>query len=358
MEPTRRLAEEPTERRDAPPEPAPAEPAMLALQRTAGNAAVASLLARQPAFSPLAPAPPPVLFGPGALPQDFMADETAAGKAAFDWFDAETKGGVTAKSIAELVHGASEQPFTLKDGGQAKVGDKVKADALEQMLRGRAKHFGVTVPDHRGATDLPGMKSELDAIIANLGAIPTEITLGGDDLKVTASIFGTVKGEAKIGPAKVEGEASSEGVEGSVKVPGATLKGSVGEKGPKASLKLGDLLTIEGGLNPKADGSVDWRAEISIGTIGKLIMPEDVAKVFKGAQDTFSKSAGELARNLGDPAKVKEHGGELAGAVKDAVEKAQKSAAQASKPGWRLGAELKGDGAGGVSGSLTLTWVF
>ena len=359
MPPTRRLEDEPADRRDRPPEAAPAESPLLALQRAAGNAAVAGLLAREPAaFSPLAPAAPPVLFGPGALRPDLMADEGAAGKAAFDFFDTETKGGITAKSIAELVHGASEQSFTLKDGGQAKVGDKIKPEDLEEMLRGRAKHFGVTVPDHRGAGDLPGMKSEMDAILANLGAIPTEVTLGGEDLKVTASIFGTIKGEAKIGPAKVEGEASSEGVEGSVKVPGATLKGSVGEKGPKASLKLGDLLTIEGGLNPKADGSVDWRAEISVGTIGKLIMPADVAKVFKGAQDTFSKSAGELARNLGDPAKVKEHGGELAGAVADAVEKAQKSAAQASKPGWRLGAELKGDGAGGVSGSLTLTWVF
>jgi len=226
------------------------------------------------------------------------------------------------------------------------------------MLRVRAKHFGVTVMEHRAATDLPGMKSEMDAILANLGAIPTEVTLGGEDLKVTASIFGTVKGEAKIGPAKVEGEASTDGVEGSVKVPGATFKGSVGEKGVKASLKLGELLTIDGGLNPKSDGSVDWRAEISVGTIGKLIMPEDVAKVFSKTQKTFAESAGALMRNRDDPAKVKEHGSELAEALGEAVEKAKKSAEQSGKSGWRFGAELKGDGAGRVSGSLTLTWEF
>ena len=360
MEPTRRLADEPTEHRAAPPEPAPAEPAMLALQRAAGNAAVAGLLARQPAFSPYAPAAPKSLSmrDPLGVSGGLMADEAEAGRVAFAWFDAQTKGGVTAMSIAELVHGASEQPFTLQDGGQAKVGDKVKADDLEVMLRGRAKHFGVTVPDHRDAADLQGMKSELDAILANLGAIPTEITLGGEDLKVTASIFGTIKGEAKIGPAKVEGEASSEGVEGSVKVPGATLKGSVGEKGVKASLKLGELLTIDGGLNPKADGSVDWRAEISVGTIGKLIMPEDVAKVFSKTRKTFAESAGALMRNRDDPAKVKEHGSELAEALGEAVEKAKKSAEQSGKSGWRFGAELKGDGAGGVSGSLTLTWTW
>jgi hypothetical protein len=44
--------------------------------------------------------------------------------------------------------------------------------------------------------------------------------------------------------------------------------------------------------------------------------------------------------------------------VKGAVEKAQKSAAQAKKPGWRIGGELKGDPSGGVSGSITITWVF
>jgi hypothetical protein len=66
----------------------------------------------------------------------------------------------------------------------------------------------------------------------------------------------------------------------------------------------------------------------------------------------------DLARNLDDPAKVKEHGGALVGAVKDAAEKAQKSAEQAKKTGWRLGVDVKGDGAGGVSGSITVTWTF
>jgi len=289
---------------------------------------------------------------------DLMADETAAGQAAFAYFDAQNKGGIIAISVAELVRNAGQETFKRKDGSEAKVIDKIPADRLEEMLRGRAKHFGVTVLEHRAATDLPGMKSEMDAILANLGAIRTEVTLGGEDLKVTASIFGTIKGEAKIGSAKVEGEASTDGVEGSVKVPGATLKGSVGEKGVKASLKLGQLLTIDGGLNPKADGSVDWRAEISVGTIGKLIMPEDVAKVFSKAQKTFADSAGALIRNRDDPAKVKEHGSELAEALTEAVEKAKKSAEQAKKSGWRLGAELKGDGAGGISGSVTLTWTF
>ncbi len=48
----------------------------------------------------------------------------------------------------------------------------------------------------------------------------------------------------------------------------------------------------------------------------------------------------------------------LVEAVKDAVEKAQKSAAQAKKPGWRVGVDIKGDGSGGISGGITLTWTW
>jgi len=362
MPPVRRRTDEPSEAIERPPEPAPADPAVLMLQRSAGNAAVTRLLARDMLSNALGDAPvaAPASFnvrdplGVG----DLMADETTAGRAAFAYFDAQNKGGIISISVAELVRNAGQQAYKRKDGGEQKVIDKIPADRLEEQLRERARYFGVTVLDHRAATDLPGMKSEMDAILANLGAIPTELTLGSDDLKVTASIFGTIKGEAKIGSAKVEGEASTDGVEGSVKTPGATLKAGVGEKGIKASLKLGELVTIDGGLNPKADGSVDWRAEISVGTIGKLIMPEDVAKVFSKTQKTFAESAGALMRNRDDPAKVKEHGSELAEALGEAVEKARKSAEQSGKSGWRFGAELKGDGAGGVSGSLTLTWTW
>jgi hypothetical protein len=361
MPPARRLAEQPPETQERPPEPAAPEPAVLQLQRTAGNAAVTRLLARDLLSNALGDAPvaaPAYNVRDPLGVGDLMADETEAGRVANAYFDTQNKGGIISISVAELVRNAGQQTYKRKDGSEAKVIDKIPADRLEEQLRVRAKHFGVTVLEHRAATDLPGMKSEMDAILANLGAIPTELTLGGEDLKVTASIFGTIKAEAKVGSAKLEGEASSEGVEGSVKVPGATLKGSVGEKGIKASLKLGELVTIDGGLNPKADGSVDWRAEISVGTIGKLIMPEDVAKVFSKTQKTFAESAGALVKHRDDPAKVKEHGSELAEALGEAVEKAKKSAEQSGRSGWRLGAELKGDGAGGVSGSLTLTWTF
>jgi hypothetical protein len=353
MPPTRRLddhAAATAPRETA--EPPPPEPAVLSLQRAAGNAAVARLLARQPADAPVAA---PDL----RLPAGALDDWIAAGERAERYLDeliAEHRETlIVPGSVAEIVYQACEQEFTLKDGRKAKVRDKMKPPEVEQRLRERARSKGAQLSEHRDASDLPGMKSELDALLANLGAIPTSITIGNDQIKVVGSISGKVSAEASAGPFKIEGEGSSEGIEGSVKV--GPVKGSFGPKTVKAEVKVGDLVTVSAGLDSKADG-VAWKADIAIGTIGKLIMPEDVAKVFKGAQDTFSKSAGELVRHRDDPAKVKEHGGALAEAVTSAVEKAQKSAAQAKKPGWRIGGEIKGDPSGGVSGSVTLTWVW
>ena len=361
MPPTRRLADERAEEPASVPEAAPPEPAVLALQRSAGNAAVTQMLARDFQFSPIAPKPPPSLIG-GPLPESVLADWKAAIDATREWFDKTAEPhrehGNIPGSVAELVHHASQLPYTMQDGTQGVVGDKAKPPELEMQIRERAKFLGVRLTEHRAAGDVAGVRSELSAVIANLGAIPTQLTFGDDDAKVTASISGKVTGEAKIGGAKVEGEASPEGGGAKVKVPGAEFGLEVNGKGIKAEVKAGDLVTINSSLTRDAGNVIGWKAEVSIGTIGKLLMPEDVAKVFKSAQSTFSKSAGELINNLDDPSKVKEHGGELKDAVTEVLEKAKKSAAQAQKPGWRVGGEVKGDSAGGFSASVTFTWVF
>ena len=379
-----RLVDEPAERARAPEPASPSSPAVLDLQRSAGNAAVTRLLAREPAaFSPFRPGAGPGMGGPLDLTKGVGADYEAASDAVRAWFaklavGARSQEAGILQSLPELVASAGQLPFARPDGGQGLVKDTVKPNEIELGLREQAKHEGVLLLEHRDASDLAGVQSETAAILANLGAIPTQITLGGDGAKLVASISGKVTGEAKVGGAKVEGEVSGDGANatvtvpgggkveghvtgdgagGSVSAPGGSAGIDVTGKGIKAKVKAGDLITVDASITREATGVVGWQAEISIGTIGKLIMPEDVAKVFKGAQETFTKSAGELARDHSDPAKVKEHAGALAGAVSDVLEKAKKSAEQ-NKPGWRIGAELKGDSAGGLSAGVTFTWVF
>lgn len=353
-----RLQDEGDRAPGVPPPVSEPEPALLALQRTAGNQAVAQMVARDFTFSPLRPAANPL--DPGAVAGSMLADHNAATQAIWDWFDKfsapHRESGSVPGSVAELVAQAEALPFTLKDGSQGVVRDKVPPGEAEEHLRMRARTLGLRLQEHRDASDVAGVRSELSAILSNLGAIPTELTLGDDDAKVVASLSGKITGELKVGQGKVSVEGSSDGVQGTVEAPGAKFGLEVGGKGIKAEVKAGELLTVNGSITREAENVMAWKAEISVGTIGKLIMPEDVAKVFKGTQDTFSKSAGELLRNLDDPAKVKEHGGALAGAVSDAVEKAKKSASQ--KPGWRVGGEVKGDSSGGFSASITFTWVF
>ena len=383
-------------RRTTPLTPAPAaaeaESAVLALQRSAGNAAVTLLLQREPdaaAFSPVRPGSPLSMRPPSADPLAGLTagvndDYSAAMDAVFPWFDtlAEDvrKGGSFVQSVAELVDMAGSLVFKGRGGKEAKVRDVVKPNELELGLRGRAKTLGVRLLEHRETSDRAGVKAEAMAILHNLGRIPTSVEFGGDDAKIEVSIFGKVSGEAEVGKAKLEGEASPGGAEASVTVPAgkgkleghvSTEEGAGGSlsfpggkvgidisgKGFKAEVKAGDLVTVKGSVGQEKDGSVSWKAEITIGTLGHIVTAEDVAKVMKGAEETFGKSAAELVRGIDDPAKLKEHGGALKEAVSEVVEKAKKSASQ-GKPGWSVGLEAKGTDAGGFSGSVTLTWVF
>jgi hypothetical protein len=273
------------------------------------------------------------------------------------WFDGIAGGtkGTPVQSVAELVHMASELSYTGKDGKPARVGDRLKPHDIEMWLHERAKTLGVELVEHRDATDVRGVGAEAAAIFANLGRIPTDVTIGGGADHLTISITGKVTGEAKVGGAKLEGEASSDGVKGSVSSGDTKLSGGyeVG-KGATAELDVG-LVKVKGTVQPQGD-SVSWSAEISIGTLGFVASADDIAKVMLGAQQTFATSGEALLKNPGISG-LEEYASPLKKAVSDVVEKAQKSAAQA-KPGWSVGVSVKGDASGGVSGAVTLTWVF
>ena len=339
------------------PTPLP-EPALLALQRTAGNQAVARMVMRQPNLTVT----------------DTKAEAT---ERIMTWFAAKAEQlrkiepGAPVQAVPELVYMAGDL-----DLGQGKVRDKLKPALIEQMLRDAARNKGVELLDHRPLEDVRGVAVEAAAILGNLDRIPTEFSIGGDDAKITISIGGKLT--ANVGALKLEGETLPEGgAKG-----GAKIKGNAGEveihgspegagasfkrgktkvgvdlgKGIKAEVKAGDLVTVKGSVVPEGDGKMSWSAQITIGTLGNVISAEDIAKVMGATQDTLSKSGGALLNGLGVES-VMEHGPLLKKAVTDVAEKAKKSAAQ-NKPGFSVGATVKGDKSGGYSGTVTLTWVF
>ncbi len=365
-----RLAEPRRPARERPP--APAEWELLRLQRGAGNAAVARMVARQ---SLRMRTPDLAAKEPGA---------EAAYAAVQKWFDAladEVRGreaGSPIQSVAELVWMACELTYVDDAGKPAKVRDQLKPSAIEMWMRGRAKTLGIELLEHRDMADVRGVGAEAAAILGNLGRIPTEATFGGDADHITISLAGKVTAEARVGDVKLEGEASPGGVSGkasvkgrvgeveahgsaegigaSVKTPGGTKLGLDMGKGVRAELTAGDFVTVKGSVKPEGEGRMSWSAQITIGTLGNVITAEDVAKVMLGAQETFSKSGEALLRDHGVEG-LAAHGGPLKTAVTDVAEKARKSAGQA-KPGWSVGVGVKGEKSGGYSGTVTLTWVF
>jgi hypothetical protein len=179
------------------------EPALLELQRAAGNHAVTRMLARDFTFSPLRPGAAPNPLDPAAAAQSVLADHNAATQAIWDWFDTYSQphreSGSVPGSVPELVAQACALPFTLKDGSQGVVRDKVPPPEAEEHLRQRARTLGLRLQEHRDASDVAGVRSELSAVLSNLGAIPTQLTLGDDDAKVVASLSGKITGELRGG---------------------------------------------------------------------------------------------------------------------------------------------------------------
>jgi hypothetical protein len=375
----------------APPSRAAREQPPPAFQSGASNAAVARMLQRDadaPGFTPVRPGSPLSMRDRPTSVLDYKItappEHAAAIAALTDWFDrsaAEITSGRSAgffQSVAEIVQAARALPFT-SEGKTGKVGDQMSAGEIEGYLRERAKVKGVRLLEHRSLTDKAGARSEAMAILENLGRIPTQVEFGGDGAKLVVSIAGKATGELAVGKGKLEAEVSPGGGEATYTLPGGKTKlegrggpegggGSVVFEGGKISIdvtkeqvkaevKAGDLVTVRGSAGTDKTGAFAWKAEIQVGTLGKVATVEEIAKLMIGAQDTFGKAATDLSKGLSVD-KAKEHGGAVKDAVKEVVEKAEKSAKQGKKGGWGVGLSASGDERGGWSAGITLTWVF
>src|SRR3954454_20559284 len=141
---TRREELEQIERGAREPEPLPLpEPAVLALQRTAGNQATARFLQRQPAATAAA-----------SLHVDNRVTDLAW-EQIYVWFDAlagevrQRETGSPVQSVAELVYMAGELDYTGADGNAAKAREHVKPSAIESYIRSRPNRQGLPPADHR-----------------------------------------------------------------------------------------------------------------------------------------------------------------------------------------------------------------
>src|SRR5215211_5200083 len=360
------------------PTPAP-ELTVLSIQRDAGNAAVARLLQRDeaPAFSPVRPGSP-LSMRSGTSLTDFSGLTKGAGDdfnkavdTARAWWDVvfsdarKAGGGGPAAfswSVPELVRETGALVFGPKGNGRL-VREVMRPAEIEAFLRQHAKDKGVRLLETHGLNNLPAVQSELE--------------IKGDSGGVTLSVGGVVTAEAEFGKTKVEVEGSGEGVEGTLTLPNKTkikvkggeegLGGSVdwgeskvgievGDKGVKAEASFGKFVHVKGIAGEAKDGGFAWKAEIAVGTLGAVVTVDDLAKVMLGAQKTFGESAADLAKGV-SPEKVKRHGGAVEEAVTNVGKKIKKSAEQ-NKPGWAVGLSFGGSEYGGVSGMVTLTWVW
>jgi hypothetical protein len=340
MERRRRVAEE--EQAEASETAAPAAPAhpVLALQQGAGNAAVTQMIQRD--FNP---------FAVDLRNSEVGRNMEAATDTVKDWLDAKAAATGNAgfrESVPELVAAARELE------GVAAV---YNATEVERLLRERAKFIGLPLTETRAVEDRAGVVSEAIARLKNVAdKIPTEISIGGDDASITIGIGGTATARVKSGDTTFEGEVSKEGGKASVKHGGTKVGVEVGQNSVKMDLKAGDLVSIKGSVERKGE-DWQWKADLQIGTLGKVLGAEDIARVMAGAQKSLGGAAQDLADGV-SLSDVTKHGAAVKEAVSGAVEKAKKSAEQ-DKAGWQVGVSVQGGGKdGGVSAMVTLTWVF
>ena len=269
---TRRLRREDEREDEREPDSArpPAPPALLELQRSAGNAAVARVLARQPLTGPSLQYRPPTLE---------PAVETAV-----DRFLTAQATGI--KIV--MLEGRISMPEVI-DRVRREVPEA--ANAAPEAIRGRVYQIVGAVPESQGKPSLGSRQAEQRSRISNLFPIPpTSVTFGGSQTSVTIGISGA---ELKTGGVKVK--AGKEGPEAELKEGGA----KVGVSGKWDGSEFGLKTEVHG---VKFESKVHRKGE-GWGWTGGLVIPiagdevdelADIAAAVGGAHTAITESLGHL----------------------------------------------------------------
>jgi hypothetical protein len=329
---TRRLRrddEAEAEREDA-AAPAPAPPALLDLQRSAGNAAVARVLARQPL------AGPSLQYRPATLAPDV--------EAAVDRFLAAAAPGIK----VVMLEGRISMPEVI-DRVRREVPEA--ASAAPEAIRGRVYQIVGPVPETQGKPSLGSQNAQQRARLSNLFPTPpTSVTWGGSQTSVTIGISGA---ELKTGGVKLK--AGKEGPDAELKEGGAKVGVSGKWDGSEFGLKTEVRgIKFESKVHRKGDGW-GWTGGLVIPIAGDEVdeLPEIDAAV-GGAHTAIAESLGHL-QGGGSP--TDGFVTDRMGKIKPAIDAVGNIAGRKGKSGATLRLSGSADGGGWTAG-VSLVIVF
>ncbi len=353
---SRRRSDVPLEERDAetthPPAP-PAAASILALQRSAGNAAVARMLARAPTDAPMLPGlNTPLVPGIGAgihldqlpmsvqMPVDKYLDDHVA-----DILEKVLAGTI---SIPEMVAEVRQKVPQAVDASASALGGLVRSHPFSNA--------SLKIPEERKKVDASGLTKQAEASIGNaLPSVPTSVSLSGSAGSLTLSISG-VKLKTSAGGAHVTVDAGKDGPSAEVKKgdvsAGASAKWDGTEFGIKTQVKDAKL---DGKVSKDPAKGWSWSAGLVMPLWGSEIdVLPDLAKVVSDAQDAIGESVAYV-QGGGSPKDA--YVTDRLAKIKPAIDAAQRTAQANKGPAATLRASV-GGGPSGFSAGVTLTVEF
>jgi hypothetical protein len=354
-----RRTDDPVEERDGAPSPAPTPAAsILALQRSAGNAAVTQMLARAPTDAPLLPGitdlNKPLVPGLGAnlggvveLPMGVqMAVDQYLENQKFTYNQKVLEGTISVPEVVAEIRQRVPQAASTPGA------------ALATAVRMHDFKINLRIPEDRVKVDSMGLAKQAEAAIANaLPSVPTSVTLSGAAGSLKLSISG-VQIKTKVGGATVKVDAGKDGAEAEVKKGDVSVGASAAWSGKEFAIKT-DVkgAKLEGKVAKDDTKGWGWSASLVMPLLGDEIdVVPDLQKVVGEAHTAIAEVVAHI-QGGGDPKDA--YVTERLAKIKPAIDGAQRAAQKPKGPAVTLRANAGGDfGGGGFSAGVTLTVEF
>jgi hypothetical protein len=339
---------------ERPPAMAGPAAAILALQRSAGNAAVNRMLARAPGDAPIMLPGLNTPLTPGAGSSLGLGQVPMSVQMPVDAYLDNHTPDILEKVLAGTIS-IPEMVAELRQ--KVPQASTISSSSLAGLVAShRFSNATLHIPDVRGKVDAGGLTKQAEASIANsLPSIPTSVSLSGSAGTLTLSISGVKLQTAKDG-VHVTAEAGKDG---------PSVEAKKGDVSAGASAKWdGSEFAIKTQVkDAKFDGKVSkdpakgwsWSVSMVMPLWGSEIdVVPDLTKVVSDAQDAIGES---VAYIQGGGSPKDSYVTDRLAKIKPAIDAAQRAATKSKGPAATLRANV-GGGAGGFSAGITLTVEF